>query len=217
MLQYDRINKTFIIIAPKIAKKTVKLRQEKKCGIDIGVRTFVTTYGKDACYEIGTDVNKTIDRLNNRLDQLKSKYKKNEIGKKKFKTLSMKYSERLQNKINDMHCKTANFLLNKYHEINIGNIKIKQLLSNKNKNDLANVTKRRLVALSHYKFRAKLKQMAPKFGSIINEISEFQTSMKCCRCKNLKKDLGKNKCYKCLNCNLEIDRDINAAINIYNL
>ena len=35
------------------------------------------------------------------------------------------------------------------------------------------------------------------------------------KCKNIKQDLKGEKIYNCSECNLVIDRDINAAINIY--
>jgi len=63
----------------------------------------------------------------------------------------------------------------------------------------------------------KLKAMAPKFGTIVNEIDEYMTSKTCHNCKNIKKDLGSAKVYKCEKCNVKLNRDINAAINIYKL
>jgi putative transposase len=107
-------------------------------------------------------------------------------------------------------------LLSRYKEINIGNVSIKSMISNLTGN-IYKVVKRRLVALSHYKFRMKLHSMSNKFGCIVNEISEFQTSIKCHNCYNLKRDLGSNKVYNCLKCGLILDRDINAAINITKL
>jgi putative transposase len=46
-------------------------------------------------------------------------------------------------------------------------------------------------------------------------IDEYMTSKTCCKCKNIKQDLKGEKIYNCSECNLVIDRDINAAINIY--
>ena len=90
------------------------------------------------------------------------------------------------------------------------------MLSNTTGN-LYKKVKRRLVALSHYKFRMKLKALAPKFGTIVKEIDEYMTSKKCHNCGNIKKDLGSAKVYKCEKCNVKLNRDINAAINIYKL
>ena len=56
--------------------------------------------------------------------------------------------------------------------------------------------------------------MSSKFGSKIKEISEYMTSKTCCKCGNINKKLGGNKIYDCSKCKLNIDRDINASINI---
>ena len=61
----------------------------------------------------------------------------------------------------------------------------------------------------------KLIGMAGKFGSKIVLISEYMTSKTCSRCKNIKSNLTSEKIYICDKCNLTIDRDINASINIY--
>ena len=62
----------------------------------------------------------------------------------------------------------------------------------------------------------KLQQMSVKWNNKIILIDESYTSKTCCSCHNIKNDLGPNKVYKCSKCNLIIDRDINASINIYN-
>ena len=72
------------------------------------------------------------------------------------------------------------------------------------------------MTLSHYRFRMKLEQMSIKWNNKIIIIDEYLTSKTCCKCKNIKYNLGDNKIYDCSNCNLIIDRDINASINIYN-
>jgi putative transposase len=85
------------------------------------------------------------------------------------------------------------------------------------KGNIKEITKRRLLKLSHYRFREYLKLNSLKYGNTINEIDEYMTSKTCHNCKNIKRDLGSNKTYNCDNCNIKLDRDINASINIYNL
>jgi transposase len=48
-------------------------------------------------------------------------------------------------------------------------------------------------------------------------VNEFRTSKlcNCSNCKNIKDNLGSAKIYKCDKCNMILDRDINASINIY--
>lgn len=214
ILQYDSYKKTYVIITPKTTNKTVEVEQYKKCGVDIGVRTFMTVYSQANSYEIGTNTKNTIDRINNRLDKIRSSYNKKIINEKQFKNLYNKYSDKLINKISDMHNKTAKFLLTNYKTIVIEKVSIKQMVSNLTGN-LHDITKRRLLALSHYKFKMKLKQMSVKYGTTIIETSAYLTSKNCHNCKTTNDKLNSNKLFICENCNLLMDRDINAAINIY--
>ena len=101
-----------------------------------------------------------------------------------------------------------------YKEIIIGKVSTKQMVSNITGN-LYKPTKRRLLTLSHYRFRMKLKSMAAKYNANIVEVSEYLTSKTCCVCGNINDNLGASKTYNCDRCKIIIDRDINSAINIY--
>jgi IS605 OrfB family transposase len=214
ILQYDSYKKTYCIITPKTVNETVKVKQYNKCGIDIGVRTFLTVYSKAETFEIGTKTNTIIDKVNNRLDKIRLSYTQQIINKKQFNQLYNKYSDKLKNKITDMHNKTSNLLLSNFNTIMVEKVSIKQMISNLTGN-LREITKRRLTALSHYKYKMKMKQMAVKYGSIITEVSAYLTSKNCNNCQHTNDNLKCSKLFVCKKCNLKIDRDINAAINIY--
>jgi putative transposase len=214
ILQYDSFKKTFIIISPEDIKGNFNVEQYRKCGIDIGVRTFLTTYSKDSSYEIGTNTNQRIDSINKRLDNVKSSYDSKLINKNNYDNLNYKYRDKLKNLIQDMHNKSANFLLSKYKTIVIGKVSTKKMVNNLTGN-IADIVKRRLMALSHFRFRMKLKMMAIKFGTNIIETDEYLTSKCCSNCKKINDALGSSKIFNCNHCDLKIDRDINASINIY--
>ncbi len=214
VLQYDSYKKTYCIITPKTVNNTVDVHQYKKCGIDIGVRTFLTVFSKAETYEIGTNTKDYIDKTNKRLDNIRSSYDQQIITKKQFSSLYNKYSDKLKNKIIDMHNKTSNFLLSNFNTIMIEKISIKQMVSNLTGN-LQDITKRRLLALSHYKLKMKLKQMAVKYGSKITEVPAYLTSKNCHNCLHTNDNLESFKLFLCENCGLIMDRDINASINIY--
>jgi transposase len=216
ILQYNKHKNTFIIISPIDINKKVILKQYKKCGIDIGIRTFLTVYSPEITYEIGTNTNSTIDKINNRLDKIKSSKDNNIINEKKYNKIFIKYSNKKQSLINDLHNKSSQFLLKQFEIINIGKVSTKKMVSNLEGN-LHDLVKRRLMTLSHYRFRMKLHQMKVKYNNKINEIDEYMTSKKCCNCQNINKKLKAEKIYKCSKCKLIIDRDINASINIYDL
>jgi len=215
ILQYNDYKKSYKILVPlKVEDEKRVSSHYDKCGIDIGVRTFMTVYSEDKTLEIAPYNNKFLDRKHKRLDNIKSSKDSNIISNEKYKKLYCKYSSRLRNMIDDMHNKSANMLLSRYKNISIGKVSTKQMISNLDSN-LKEVVKRRLCTLSHYRFRMKLISMSPKFNCNVKLINEYLTSKTCCKCKNIKYDLKAEKIYNCSKCNLIIDRDINAAINIY--
>jgi len=216
ILQYDKIKKIYYIISPITTNKEKTIEHYEKCGIDIGVRTFMTVYSPEESLEIGSNTNNVIDDINNRLDSIKSSKANNNITMKKYKKIHIKYTDKLRNKINDLHNKSARYLLERFDTILIGKVSTKSMISNL-KGNLRKIVKRRLIGLSHYRFRMKLISMSNKFGSEIKLINEYRTTKKCCNCNNIKNNVGSNKIYKCDMCPLILDRDINASINIYKL
>lgn len=216
ILQFDKIKKNYYLLIPVDSKNKIHIFREDKCGVDIGVRTFMTVYSKNKCVEIGKNICNDIDNFNNKLDKLKSHLELKKITESKYNKTRIKYQDKINNKINDMHKKVSTFLLKNYEVINIGKVSIKNMTSNL-KGNIKDITKRRLLKLSHYRFREYLKLNSLKYGNTINEIDEYMTSKTCHNCKNIKRDLGSNKTYNCDNCNIKLDRDINASINIYNL
>jgi putative transposase len=69
-----------------------------------------------------------------------------------------------------------------------------------------------------YEFRRQLTYKCDWYGSKLTIVDRFYPSSKTCSgCQNVKKDLSlKERTYCCSRCGLEIDRDLNAAINLRN-
>jgi len=214
ILQFDRIKNEYYIIIPQDKEEIIEVKQNKKVGIDIGIRSFITTYSKGETLEIGSNCSLLVDKYNKKLDSIKSNYEKKIINLKTYEKAQAKYSDKLKNHIKDLHIKVSNILLYNYKEIIIGKVSIKKMISNL-KGNLQAITKRRLIGISHYKFREILKARAFKFGCKITEVNEYLTSKTCHNCKHINDKLGSSKIYTCKVCKLIIDRDINAAINIY--
>ena len=88
---------------------------------------------------------------------------------------------------------------------------------------VSNMMKNRHLAKSvarqkFYQFRTKLISKANQNGIEIRIVNRFYPSSKTCSCcGHLKKDLKlSDRVYKCDNCKAEIDRDLNASINLAN-
>jgi putative transposase len=72
-----------------------------------------------------------------------------------------------------------------------------------------------MLDLSHYRFRERLINKGKMFGCDIRVVSETYTTSTCSNCGNINDKVKGNHIYKCKNCGLLIDRDINASRNIY--
>jgi hypothetical protein len=67
-------------------------------------------------------------------------------------------------------------LLSRYENINIGKVSIKNMISNLDEN-LREIVKRRLVTLSHYRFRMKLINMSSKFNTNVTLINDIKNML----------------------------------------
>jgi len=75
-------------------------------------------------------------------------------------------------------------------------------------------TKRELLGLQHFLFKTRLKStLALDPYSNVVDVTEEYTSKTCGRCGKLK-NIGGAEVYRCSQCHLYIDRDVNGARNI---
>ena len=74
-------------------------------------------------------------------------------------------------------------------------------------------TKRELLRLKPFIFKSRLKEQLT--SHIFKPTTEEYTSKTCTNCGVIKDDLNGNSVYKCNNCKMTLDRDINGARNIY--
>jgi len=67
-----------------------------------------------------------------------------------------------------------------------------------------------------YEFRRQLEYKCLWYGKSINYIDRFfPSSKKCSCCGSIKSDLKlSDRTYRCINCGNDMDRDLNASINI---
>lgn len=186
------------------------------CSLDPGIRTFQTVYSPNGqIYKIGDSDVSRLMRDCYHLDKLQSKYSKEKnVGKKRhYKRALYKARLRIRNLIDELHCKTIRFLINNFKTIIIPDTNLKNMTMKK-KRALNNKTVRSLLTLSHYRFRERLlmKSKITKNLNVIVTGEEF-TSKTCgwCGCVN---EIGSKKEWKCKDCKIHLDRDINGARNI---
>ena len=178
-------------------------------GIDLGLKEFVTTSNgdiyhgiKDKLYEIEKDIKKQQKHL-----------ARKQKDSKRFQKCKLKLAKLYEYKtkiLDHYQWHLVNKLCSENQTIIIENLNIKGMIKNK-----------KLSHAIHYagwnKFITKLNQKSVEYNTKIIKINRwFPSSKLCSSCGTLKENLKlSDRMYVC-ECGLEIDRDLNAAINICN-
>lgn len=209
-LHYNRNKNIFTLLVPKeIAQKIKNNIMNEYISVDLGLRTLMNCKTNKEYIEIGNNVQNTLKKYLKNEDKYKL-IKNNKIKNKLLKKLR----ENIKNKVDDLHWKSINYLTSNYKNIIIGKWSTKNIISRKD-SILHKMNKRIIQSISYYKLIERL-----KFKSIINNNNliikeEWYTSKACTLCGNIKDDLGANKTYSCVKCNLNTNRDYNGARNIF--
>ncbi len=179
-------------------------------GIDVGINTLATLSN-------GTkyDNPRPLKRYERKLKREQRKLSRRVFKSKNWFKQKHKL-ERIHYRIacirNDAHHKATTEIVNLASTISIETLKITNMLKNRK---LAK-------ALSDSAlggFLNKLKTKADAFGIPVLQAPQFYASSKTCsRCRHKKDDLTlSERTYHCSQCDYQIDRDINAAINLRTL
>ena len=198
----------YFVIVP--SRKPVKTPETQRCdyvALDPGVRAFITFYSEVSHGKIGCGDFKNIFRLCYALDQLQSRISK---ARCKQKRNMRKASGRLRWKIYDMidelHKKTAHFLVTRYSTVFIPTFETSQMVTK-----LRSKTARSMLTFAHHRFKSFLNAKGEAYSCNIIEVSEAYTSKTCSYCGTIHK-IGSKKVMKCC---ADVDRDYNGARGIY--
>ena len=112
---------------------------------------------------------------------------------------------------NDTLHKLTTHLCEHYREITIEDLNVKGMMKNRR-------LSKAISDIGFYEFRRQLEYKAKLHNNTIHVANRwFPSSKQCSSCLELKSNLKlSDRLYVCDVCNLEIDRDVNAAINLLN-
>lgn len=184
--------------------------------LDSGIRTFQTGYSlANHTVELGVDCSKHFQKQLDRVDTLRSVADTSTNKRKKTKLFSRikRINFSIENKVNDLHWKTINFLTSNYKTIVVSDFQVASLLKNPSLNPRS---KRTLGLMRHYWFKTRLIHKCEQRRIELYFVDESYTSKTCTCCGKQNTTLGMKKDFNCEGCGLSIDRDINAARNILN-
>jgi putative transposase len=201
----------YLCVVIKANKKVSDNQRNDFIALDPGVRTFQTFYSQEIAGKIGNDDMKRIYRLCDNLDKNISKMSK--VNSKERRILRRKNDKlrfKIHNLVEEVHHKTALFLVKNYKYILLPSFETSQMVTK-----LYSKVARSMLTWSHFKFKQFLKCKAREYDAVVIEINESYTSKTCGKCGYILNDLGGKKVFKCPVCGLEIDRDYNGVRNVY--
>lgn len=217
------LNKYFISFGLECENQVRELN-DYSMGIDLGVKDLaVVSYGEDSLVFHNINKSSKIKKLNRELKHLQRsisrKYEANKQGNKYIKTNNIMKAEEKLRKIN----KKISDIRNNY--IHQTTHKLIELLPKRvvmEKLNILGMMKNKHLAKAigeqnFYKFIEYMKYKCKWNGIEFIQADRFYpSSKKCSCCGNIKKDLKlSDRVYMC-KCGLNIDRDLNAAINLKN-
>ena len=144
------------------------------------------------------------DILRSRAEKCTNKRKREKI----WKTFFLK-QKKIENLVNELHFKTCHFLASSYRNVMIPVFETSQMIQQRK---LGRMTKRLLGVFQFYTFKKRLIDKCKNTNLML--VDESFTSKTCTKCGVLNEKLGSNKIFKCKDCKLIIDRDVNGARNI---
>ena len=188
-------------------------------GVDLGIKTLATCSDGTRIPNIKTF--RRVRILQKRLKRLQRKVSRKYLINKCNKYNKTKNIIKLEKQIKLIHRSIRNIRINHIRKfvsvlvkkqqkyIAIEDLNVKGMMKNKHlAKDIANC--------SFYTIREHLIRKATERSIVVRLVDRFYPSSKTCsNCSSYKKDLKlSQRVYSCNNCQKEIDRDLNAALNI---
>ena len=184
---------------------------DSKVGIDVGLRDFAVL-SNSKVYENPKHLRKSEKRLV-KLQRDLSRKQKGSKNRAKARLKVAKLHEKIANQRKDFLHKVSSEIISENQAIVIEDLRVKNMLKN---HRLA----KSISEVSWSMFRGMLDYKANWYGrTLIIAPSNYASSQLCSSCSNKSaqtKNLG-YRTYKCPVCNLEIDRDYNASLNLLKL
>ena len=207
----EATGKYYVSILFEMNEKKEKVNPRSITGIDLGVKKLLTL-SNGVTYDNNKYILKYEKRIKRKQRELARKIKESKNYYKCKKELAVLYSKLANSRKYYTH-KITKEITDEYDIITCEKLQTKKMIINGKENKLSS-------KIQDATFSEILRQLSYKANYKGKEFYQINTyypsSQICCRCLNRNneyKDLTKRE-YKCIKCGQEIDRDINASINI---
>jgi putative transposase len=176
-------------------------------GIDVGI-LHLATLSDGTIFENTRPLKKALSRLA-RLQQIMAKKQIGSNNREKLRRKIARQHKQIRDTRNDLLHKLSRYVADRYGFVAVEDLHVKGMVKNHClAQALSDSALGRLLGFLKTKVAAQ--------GGRVVEVDRFYPSSKTCsNCRERRTDLVLgDRIFKCSNCGLEIDRDLNAAINI---
>ncbi len=206
-IKRDRVGDLWLCVVAKAEGiKSFIVKNGKTAGFDFGLKTYLTA--SDATRTQSPLFFSRNARQAKKANRNLSRKQKSSNNRHRARVNLARVHRRVANQRRDYHWQLAHQLCKDYDVMCFEtlNIKAMQQLWGRKINDLG-----------FSNFLAALKYVAQKTGKTVRQIDQWlPTSKTCSACGTVKENLElRERTFHCCECGLEIDRDLNAAINIH--
>ena len=187
--------------------------------LDPGVRTFCAGYSPSGLgVEWGKNDIGRIYRLSAFHDKLQSKWSQANVrhrNRYKMKRAGLRIKKKIRDLVDELHKKFTKWLVENFHTVLLPQFDTQRMVIKRAQRRIRNKTARAMLTWSHYRFRQRLVNKTREYpGCKVIICDEQYTSKTCGQCGHLHDKLGPSKVFKCPQCHMEMDRDMNGARNI---
>ena len=186
-------------------------KTKQNVGVDLGIVDFATLSSG-----IKIANNHFTERQLKKLEKAQRKLSRKSIGSSNWEKAKLevaKIHEKIVNQRKDFLNKISYNLVKQYDIICIEDLDVSAM-----KETDSNTRNMRVSDVSWYEFRRQLTYKCEWYGKTLSVIDIYYPSSQICSCcgkRDKKKDVSIRK-WICPNCKTELDRDINASVNILN-
>ena len=174
-------------------------------GVDVGLNSFVVD--SDGEHIPNPRHYRKSEKQLGKHQRIFARRKKGSNRKAKQREIIARYHERIANQRKDFQFKAAHRILERCDEVAVENLTITNMLKN-------HYLAKSISDAGWGNFRLKLQNKAASAGKQFTKVKPHHTSQKCSGCNEVVPKKLSDRVHECPHCNLVLDRDHNAAINI---
>ena len=207
-------NGRYFLVCPYKERHHVSETQGRVVALDPGIRSFLTFYSESGCGWLGRGDFGQIQRLCAHLDDVLGQIAKAKGNRRqRLRKAAARARNRIKNLIDELHHKTARFLVDNFDIILLPTFETKNMVK-RGTRKIRKKTARMMMTFAHYRFKQFLKHKAHETGKLVLDVNEAYTSKTCSWTGEVNRKLGGAKVMVGSD-GQRMDRDINGARGIF--